>query len=70
MYADNGGRAVSNTEVVSSNACVRLFCVCAVLCVGNGFATGSSPVKGVIQTVYRIKKLKRDQGPNKGLYSN
>jgi hypothetical protein len=31
---------------------VRLFCVCAVLCVGSGLATG-----GVLPTVYRITKL-------------
>jgi hypothetical protein len=34
-----------NTSVVGSNptrgndACVRLFCVCVLLCVGSGFAT-------------------------------
>jgi hypothetical protein len=33
---------------------VRLFCVCVVLCVGNGLATGSSPVQGVLPTVYRL----------------
>jgi hypothetical protein len=36
----------SNTEIVDSNptggmdVCVRLFCVCVVLCVGSGLATG------------------------------
>jgi hypothetical protein len=29
-----------------------------VLCVGSGLATGSSPVQGVLPTVYRIKKIK------------
>jgi hypothetical protein len=37
---------------------VYLFCVCVVLCVGNGLATGRSLVQGVLQTVYKIKKLK------------
>jgi hypothetical protein len=37
---------------------VRLFCVCVVLCVGSGLATGSSPVQGVLPSAYRIKKLK------------
>jgi hypothetical protein len=59
--------ARSNTVVVGSNTtwgmdvCVRLFCVCVVLCVGSGFATGWSPVQGVLPTVYRIKKLKKRQ---------
>jgi hypothetical protein len=38
--------ARSNTGIAGSNptrgidVCVRLFCVCVVLCVGSGFATG------------------------------
>jgi hypothetical protein len=38
--------ACSNTGIVGSNpiqgmdVCVRLFCVCAVLCAGGGLATG------------------------------
>jgi hypothetical protein len=43
---------------------VCLFCV--VLDIGRGLATGWSPVQGVLPTVYRIKKLKRGQGPTKG----
>jgi hypothetical protein len=56
--------ARSKTGVVGSNltwgmdVCVRLFCVCVVLCVRTGLATGWSPVQGVLPTVYRIKKLK------------
>jgi hypothetical protein len=47
--ADHSGRAIfgrSNTGIVGSNptrgmnVCVRLFCVCVVLCVGRGLATG------------------------------
>jgi hypothetical protein len=49
---------------------VHLFCVCVVLCVGSGIATGSSPVKGVLPTVYRIKKLRKRSRPNKGLQSH
>jgi hypothetical protein len=37
---------------------VRLFCVC-VLCVGSALATNSSPVQGVLPTMYRIKKRKK-----------
>jgi hypothetical protein len=48
----------SNTEIMGSNptggmdVCVRLFCVCVVLCVGSGFATGWSPLQGGLLTVY------------------
>jgi hypothetical protein len=41
------------------DVCVRLFCVCAVLCVGRGLVTSWSPFQGVLPTVYRIKKLKK-----------
>jgi hypothetical protein len=46
---------------------VRLFCVCVVLCVGSGLATGWSPFQGVPPTVYRIKNLKKQPGLNKEL---
>jgi hypothetical protein len=49
---------------------VRLFCVCAVLCLGSDLATCWSPVQGVLPTVYRIKKLKKRPSPNKGLQSH
>jgi hypothetical protein len=62
-----------NTGIVGSNptqcmdVCVRFFCVCVVLCVGSGLATGWSPVQGVLLTVYRIKNLKKSgQSPTKG----
>jgi hypothetical protein len=61
--------ARSSTGVVGSNpargmcVCIRLFCVCVVLCVGNGLATGWSPFQGVLPTVYRNNKLKNFQGP-------
>jgi hypothetical protein len=35
--------------------------VCVVLCVGCGLATSWSPVQGVLPTVYKIKKLKRNE---------
>jgi hypothetical protein len=49
------------------DVCVRLFCVCVVLCVGSGLATGSSPVQGGLPILYRIKKLKKRPKSNKGL---
>jgi hypothetical protein len=64
--------ARSNTEIVGSNptqvmdVSVCLFCVCVVLRIGRGLAIGWSPVQGVLQPVYRIKKLKSGKGPTKG----
>jgi hypothetical protein len=46
---------------------VRLFCFSVVLCVGSGVATGWYPVQGFLPAVYRIKKLKKRPGSNKGL---
>jgi hypothetical protein len=37
--------------------CVRaLFCVCFVLYLGRGLATGRSPVQGILPIVYRSKE--------------
>jgi hypothetical protein len=44
---------------------VRLFCVCAILYVTSGLATGWSPVQGVLPIMYRIKKLKKRSRSNK-----
>jgi hypothetical protein len=49
------------------DVCVRLFCVCVVLCVGTDLATSWSPVQGVLPTVQRIKKLKKRPRSNKEL---
>jgi hypothetical protein len=48
---------------------MRLFCVCVALYIDSGLATGLLFVQGVLPTVYRIKKLKKQPRPNKGLYS-
>jgi hypothetical protein len=46
VYSQGNVFTRSNAGVVGSNPtrgmdiCVRLFCVCAVLCVGRGLATG------------------------------
>jgi hypothetical protein len=45
--------------------CVRLFCVCVVLCVRSCLATGRSPVQGVLPSVYRLWNWK--SGSNKGV---
>jgi hypothetical protein len=44
-----------------------LFCVCDVLCVATGLATSWSPVQGILQTVYRIKKMVKRPRFNNGL---
>jgi hypothetical protein len=52
--------ALSNPGIVGSDPtrsmddCVRLFCVCVVLCVGSGLAKCWSPVRGALLTVYRL----------------
>jgi hypothetical protein len=64
----------TNTGIVGWNptrgmdVCVRLFCVCVVLCVGSGLATGWSPLQEVLPIVYMIKKLKK-RPRSEGLYS-
>jgi hypothetical protein len=67
--------ARSNTGIVGSNptegmdACVHLFCVCEVLYVDSGLATGWSPVQEVLPTVYRVRKQTRGRSPQ-GLQSH
>jgi hypothetical protein len=57
--------ACSNAGIVSSNptpgmdVCILLFCVCVVLCVGRGLATGWSRVQGVLPTGYRLGNWKK-----------
>jgi hypothetical protein len=48
---------------------VGVYSVFVLFCVGRGLATGWSPVQGVLQTVYRINKLKK-RPRSKGLYSH
>jgi hypothetical protein len=51
-----------NDEVVGSNptpgmdVCVCLLCVCVVLCVGSGLATGLSPAQRVLPPAYMNKE--------------
>jgi hypothetical protein len=46
----NAGIGGSNTTE-GMDVCVCLFCLCAVLCAGNGLATSWSPVQGVLPTM-------------------
>jgi hypothetical protein len=49
--------ARSNAGILDSNTtqwmdvCVFLFCVCVVLCIRSGLATGWSPIQGILPTV-------------------
>jgi hypothetical protein len=40
ITVDTQSPAHSNAEIVGSNVCFRSFCVCVVLCVDSGLATG------------------------------
>jgi hypothetical protein len=71
--ADPSGLARSNTGNVGSkptqgiDVCIRLFCVCVVLCVGSSLATGWSPVQGFLLTVcIGSMNWRSGQGPTKG----
>jgi hypothetical protein len=66
LFARSSSGIVGSNPTWGMDACVRLFCVCVVLCVGSGLATDWFPVQGVVLNVYRIKKLKSGQGPRKG----
>jgi hypothetical protein len=63
----------SKTGMVGSNpsrgmdVCVRLFCVCVVLCIGSDLVMRWSPVQGVLPNVYTIRNWKSGQDPTKGL---
>jgi hypothetical protein len=60
-----------NTGIMRSNpiggmdVCLRLFCVCVVLCMGRGLGTGCSSVQGVDRLYIRLRSWKRPR-PNKG----
>jgi hypothetical protein len=62
----------SNTGIVGSSpargmgVCVYLFSICVLLCVGSSLTMGWFPIRGVLPTVYTIKKLKTLPRP-KGL---
>jgi hypothetical protein len=58
VFVSSGTGILGSNPTQGMDVCLRSFCVCVVLFVGSGLATGWSPVQGVLPTVYRIKKLK------------
>jgi hypothetical protein len=65
LFARSNAGIVGSNRTQGMDVCVRLFCVCVVLCVGSGLATGWSPVQ-VLPTVYGLRNWKSGQGPTKG----
>jgi hypothetical protein len=53
-----------------SLVCMRLFCVCVVLCLGRGLATDWSLVQGVLPTVKNDTELNKSPGPWMGWKSH
>jgi hypothetical protein len=49
------------------DVCMRLFCVCVILCIVNGFATGWSPSKESYQLCIGLRNWKKRLMSNKGL---
>jgi hypothetical protein len=58
VFVGSNAGIVDSSPIQGMDVCMRLFCVCVVLCVGSGLATGWSPVQGILPTVYKIKNLK------------
>jgi hypothetical protein len=46
----------------SKHGCLCAFFLFVLSCLGSSLAIGSTPVQGVLPTVYRIKKMKSGQG--------
>jgi hypothetical protein len=59
VFARSNAGIMGSNPIQDMDVCVRLFCVCVVLYVGSGLATGWSPVQGVLLSVKKIKELKK-----------
>jgi hypothetical protein len=57
VFARSKAGIVCSNPTQGMDVCLRLFCVCAVVCVGSGLASGWSPVQGVLPTVLRLRNL-------------
>jgi hypothetical protein len=49
------------------DVCVRLFCVCIVLCVDSGLAMGWSPVQAFLPTVKKDQETGKAAKAQEGL---
>jgi hypothetical protein len=49
VFARSSAGIVLSIPTQGMYICVHLFCVCVVLCVGSGLATGWSPAQGVLR---------------------
>jgi hypothetical protein len=70
VFARSDAGIVGSNSTQGMDVFMRLFCICIVLCVGRGLATGWSTVQGVLPTVYRIKKLRKRTRRKEGPYSH
>jgi hypothetical protein len=57
VFARSNARIVGSNPTWGMDVCLRLICVCGVLCAGSGLATGWSPVQGETE-----KAAKNQQG--------
>jgi hypothetical protein len=53
VFARSDAGIVGSDPTQGMDVCVRLSCVCVVLCVGSGLARGWSPFQGVLPTVQK-----------------
>jgi hypothetical protein len=51
VFARSDAGIVDLNPTQGMDVCVRLFCVCVILCLGSGLATGWSLVQGVLPSV-------------------
>jgi hypothetical protein len=71
VFATSNAGSVGSNPTRSMDVCVRLFCVCVVLCVGSGLAMGSSLVQGLLPTVQKDQETETERPKsNKGLQSH
>jgi hypothetical protein len=66
LLAHSNARILGSNPTQGMDFCVYLFCVCVVLCVGSGLATGWFPSKGSYRLRIGLRNWKRGQGPTKG----
>jgi hypothetical protein len=62
--SDAGIGGSNPTQGIMFGVCMRLFCVCVILCLGRGLATGWLLAQGALPSVKKwLRYWIRDQGP-------